>query len=96
MNSNRINQGQSFKRMQISAIVEIWSSILGRPVTEIDPDADFFSLGGNSLAALTMIDHVNQRFGSTLSVFSVIENGTVRHLAEAVRQSIEALDEGAV
>ena len=96
MNFNRINQGQFFKRMQISAIVEIWSSILGRPTTEIDPDADFFSLGGNSLAALTMIDNLNQRFGSNLSVFSVIENGTVRGLAEAVRKSIEALDEGAV
>lgn len=77
--------------MQISVIVQIWSMVLERPSNDIDLDSDFFSLGGNSLAALTMIDNVNQRLGSSLSVFSVIENGTARGIAEAVRKSVDAV-----
>lgn len=79
--------------MQIREIVEIWSMVLERPSTDIDLDSNFFALGGNSLAAVVMIDSVNQRLGSSLSIFSVIENGTVRGLAEAVHKSVEALDE---
>ncbi|MEU5984938.1 SDR family NAD(P)-dependent oxidoreductase [Streptomyces sp. NPDC047434] len=61
-----------------------WSQALGIP--DIDEDADFFELGGNSLTAIELMGRIHDRFGVELSVALLFECPTVALLAGAVRE----------
>ena len=60
----------------------IWSELLGRG--DIDPEADFFDLGGDSLLALCLIEDIAERTGRDLPLSLLLERATVRHVARAV------------
>ncbi|HTV52119.1 MAG TPA: HAD-IIIC family phosphatase [Steroidobacteraceae bacterium] len=62
-----------------SALLQIWSDVLG--IKPVGADDDFFALGGSSLQAVDVIDQVEARFGTALSLSSLIESPTVRGLA---------------
>jgi hypothetical protein len=63
-----------------AALVEIWEEILARsPVGVHD---DFFDLGGQSLAALRVINMVARRLGCQVSLGALLEHPTVAGLAE--------------
>jgi len=47
-----------------SELARIWSRVLQIPVESIDPDANFFSLGGDSLLIACVADEVASRFFS--------------------------------
>ncbi|MGO8760093.1 MAG: AMP-binding protein [Terracidiphilus sp.] len=63
---------------------EIWSRILDRD--DLGFDENFFDAGGDSLAAITMLAEVDQRFGSQTSAMaaSFLDEPTLAHLAELV------------
>ncbi|MGW1188220.1 SDR family NAD(P)-dependent oxidoreductase [Streptomyces sp. NPDC002559] len=69
-----------------SSTVEIlgglWTDALG--ITGIGLDEDFFEVGGNSLAAVALIDLINRRFGVELGAGAMFEFPTIRLLAESV------------
>ncbi|MDB5799953.1 MAG: fkbM, pSRTUE45c [Rhodocyclales bacterium] len=47
-----------------TALLAIWQDLLH--VTDITPDDDFFELGGDSLAAIRMLERIGREFGEEL------------------------------
>ncbi|MCG6498315.1 amino acid adenylation domain-containing protein [Kitasatospora sp. A2-31] len=58
---------------------EVWAELLELPAVE--PDGDFFALGGNSLLALRLINRIRTELGVELQFGQVFEARTVRALA---------------
>ncbi|MEV6210448.1 amino acid adenylation domain-containing protein [Kitasatospora sp. NPDC051914] len=57
----------------------IWADLLELP--SVEPDGDFFALGGNSLLALRLINLVRSRLGIELPFGQVFETPTARAMA---------------
>lgn len=70
---------------------EIWARIL--ECDNLGFDEDFFTAGGDSLMAITMLAEVDQRFGSqtSASAASFLDEPTLAHLADLVRGGPRAL-----
>ncbi|MBL7644925.1 MAG: amino acid adenylation domain-containing protein [Candidatus Hydrogenedentes bacterium] len=60
-------------------LLEIWHSCLDTHGGGIH--SDFFTLGGHSLLAVKVLDRVNRRWGSTLTLSDFFDNPTVAGLA---------------
>lgn len=64
-------------------LVRIWGKILGGG--HIDTTQDFFALGGDSLAAATMLAAVEKYFGVHLPVSALVEAPSIDKLAGLIR-----------
>ena len=65
-------------------IADLWGEYLnGR---EVAPDDDFFTLGGNSLTGIKIIDRVSQDYGVQLSVRDFYLAQTPARVAELIEQ----------
>ncbi len=71
-----------------SAIANIWTDILG--IDQVDGDADFFELGGDSLAAVRMLAAVDDLLLTQVSFVDFLDGPTVDALAGAVLDAREA------
>jgi thioesterase domain-containing protein len=71
----RTEQGPFVRRL-----AALWAHLLQVPA--VDPDADFFALGGNSLLALRLVNWVRTDLGLDLPFRLVFEAPTVRGLAD--------------
>lgn len=60
----------------------IWSLVLDRPVE--NRDADFFALGGQSIAAMRVSDEVRRRFGKELPVQQLFEKPLLQDQARFI------------
>jgi amino acid adenylation domain-containing protein len=60
----------------IGHIGGLWAELLELPA--IDPDSNFFALGGNSLLALRMVNRIRTELGVELTMGEVFEAPTVR------------------
>ena len=60
----------------------LWMKILS--LSHVDPDGDFFELGGDSLLAVRLIRLVDDECGPGASIINVFENPTPRAFANAV------------
>ena len=63
-------------------IASIWCELLG--LDKVDPDDDFYDLGGNSLLATQVAARLRRAFGIELSVQVVFEETTVESLARRI------------
>lgn len=68
-------------------LAEIWQQVLGTPVDSIQDD--FFELGGNSLLAVSLFAQIEQQFGKSLPLASLIQAPTIESLANLLRQEEE-------
>ncbi|MEV0256054.1 phosphopantetheine-binding protein [Streptomyces sp. NPDC050732] len=59
-----------------------WSELLG--VENVQPDDDFFTLGGKSLQAVKFLLRVRRELGVDLPAPLFFKNSTLRQCAEAV------------
>lgn len=64
-------------------LAEIFASALG--LVSVDPAADFFELGGDSLTAFGVASAVSSEFGTPVPDAAVFEAPTVRALAQRLR-----------
>jgi acyl-coenzyme A synthetase/AMP-(fatty) acid ligase/thioesterase domain-containing protein/acyl carrier protein len=64
-------------------LVRIWENILGNK--NVETTSDFFALGGDSLAAATMLAAVETFFDVHLPVSALVEAPTIEKLAEIIR-----------
>ena len=62
----------------------IWKALLGIE-GELGPDADFFALGGQSLAAVQLAERVRHQMGFPLKVVDVLTTRTLGQLAGLIR-----------
>lgn len=69
-------------------VLGIWASILRRPETNIGFDADFFELGGTSMAAVRVLTSVRKACGVGLPVDALYRFNTVDALARELSNSI--------
>ena len=67
-------------------LVEIWSAVLN--LQDFSIHHDFFSLGGDSLAAMRCINHVSAVFGVDLPVdLFLLDSASVSKVASVVDQA---------
>ncbi|MEU8759635.1 phosphopantetheine-binding protein [Streptomyces sp. NPDC048659] len=62
----------------LGEIAAIWEEVLGVPVTA---DADFFALGGQSLAAMEVVAAVRRRLGVSVRVRVLLEHPVLADFA---------------
>ena len=67
------------------AVEAIWRDVLGAPGD--DPGADFFELGGDSLAGLQIVEQVRRRLGVELSMDALFEGPTLGELVRRVEEA---------
>ncbi|MBG0560228.1 type I polyketide synthase [Actinoplanes aureus] len=67
----------------VAVLTTIWRDLLG--VQEIAAEDTFFSLGGQSLAAVRLIAAVKQRFGVTVPLAAVLRDPTIAGMTAAVQ-----------
>lgn len=63
-------------------LAEIWSDVLEFP--NLPPDADFFDLGGDSLAAVTLFLRIAEEFDVDLPLATITQASTLQALASRV------------
>ncbi|MBA4283871.1 MAG: non-ribosomal peptide synthetase/polyketide synthase [Candidatus Puniceispirillum sp.] len=61
-----------------SKLVEIWQHSLG--ISNLGIDDDFFSLGGHSLKALSLIEKINSAFQTSLPMTQIYNTSTIKKL----------------
>jgi amino acid adenylation domain-containing protein len=66
-------------------LVAIWKRVLG--CDPIDPEDDFFEVGGHSLLAVELFDQIERSLGEYLPLATIFEAPTVRRLASIIRRS---------
>lgn len=74
---------------QETALVSIWAEVLQIEAEVIGVHDNFFELGGNSLQAVVLINKVNKKYNSVLSVANLYETLTIRDLATILNFSIQ-------
>ena len=67
------------------AISTIWAAELGR--SDIEPESDFFGLGGGSLQMLNMLFHVCRCLGVEIPPGMLFEDATLRGFARNVDEA---------
>lgn len=66
----------------IERLKPIWCEVL--KLEDVDPTADFFKLGGDSMAAVTLMLHVEETFGVSLDATEIFEATTLEKFAAVV------------
>jgi amino acid adenylation domain-containing protein len=66
-------------------ISEVWCNTLKRE--QIDINADFFEMGGNSLLAVKVISLLEKEIGSNLGINLIFKHPTISDLAKAIENS---------
>ena len=69
---------------RLLVLAEIWEETLGTPIS--NADADFFSIGGHSLAALRMLMRLRERMGVTLQMREFVGAATLTALDELIEE----------
>lgn len=62
----------------------LWERLLG--IADVDADADFFAIGGTSMAAVQLVSQIRDEFDVQLGVGKIFEMATVNQLASEIRR----------
>jgi amino acid adenylation domain-containing protein len=65
-------------------LAQVWAAVLRVPAESIEPGADFYDLGGDSLAAARIFTGVRKRFGVSITLDRLHEVRTVAAMAALV------------
>ncbi|MGW6866581.1 beta-ketoacyl synthase N-terminal-like domain-containing protein [Streptomyces sp. NPDC054904] len=68
----------------VAVVMDTWRSVLGE--TDVEPDSDFFALGGHSLVAARIVARLRERFGVSVSVGDLLDAETPEGMAGLVRE----------
>ena len=62
-------------------LTEVWASVLRIPAASIEPDGNFYDLGGDSLAAARIFTGVRKQFGVSITLDRLYDVRTIRAMA---------------
>lgn len=82
-----LSQGVEPDGPLIDTLAQVWSDVLEHD--GIEPDANFFDLGGDSLLATQLVSRLRTRLGVELPISALFESPTVRGLARLVVRAQE-------
>ncbi|MFE9926440.1 non-ribosomal peptide synthetase [Streptomyces sp. NPDC005774] len=68
-------------------VARIWRAVVG--ADDIDPDADFFDIGGDSFKAVRIVKETQRLLAVTTPLETLLQEPTVRSFSTALRQLIE-------
>ncbi len=68
---------------------KIWQNVL-QTKNKVSIDDDFFTIGGNSLKALSLYSRIETHFGCTLPLATILEAPTIRQLSELIEDPFES------
>jgi thioesterase domain-containing protein len=69
---------------RVAVMKQIWQQHLGYDA--IEPDRDFYELGGDSLLAINLIAHINRALGSKLYAHDLLQAPTIERLDRLLGQ----------
>ncbi|GAA1324759.1 phosphopantetheine-binding protein [Pseudonocardia xinjiangensis] len=76
-------------RARTAAVVAaVWCELFG--VVRVDPDDDFFALGGHSMLAVRMASRLRTELGLRVPVRTILENPTVDALSRLLAEAVES------
>jgi pyochelin synthetase len=70
-------------------VADVWASVLAVPAAEIDPGADFYDVGGDSLAAARIFTAVRKQFGVGITLDQLHQVSTIRLMADFIASAGE-------
>ena len=85
---HQVSSNGNRKRIE-EALINIWAGVLRVP--QIDRNANFFEIGGDSLKAMDVIGRVREVLQVDLPLITFFEDPTVNHLAEVLSGESSAL-----
>lgn len=74
-----------------TVLLQIWEKSIGRSLSHIDGNANFFDIGGDSLAVIRLVAF-SRRQGLRLTVTEIHENPLLKEMAATVSSSFSAMD----
>jgi enterobactin synthetase component F len=66
----------------IARMRALWEEVLG--ALEIEPDDNFFDIGGTSLSAIELVARIRDEFGADLSIAALLDAPTLEGLTRSV------------
>ncbi|KAH8673483.1 hypothetical protein BX600DRAFT_410242 [Xylariales sp. PMI_506] len=90
--TNRANSAQAATLED--AVVAIMAQVLSRAPSEIDPRADFFTIGGDSILAGRLLSMLRTEFKVAVPIEFVFNQGSAREIAGYLEKEGAKLDEG--
>jgi acyl carrier protein len=69
-----------------AVLMRIWQDVLGVPV---EPDDDFFELGGDSFEAVRILTRIRSELGYDISPVDLFDRPTIEELVLMMTQSME-------
>ncbi len=79
--------GRSLSRLE-QDIAQIWTQCLG--IHDLEPDTDFFTVGGDSLLATRLTARLREKFQVALDTHSLLEAPTLAQLASLISAQLVA------
>ncbi|GAB5525194.1 MAG: hypothetical protein Roseis2KO_30660 [Roseivirga sp.] len=73
-------------------MIRLWQAFFGK--SDLEPDDDFFEIGGDSLKALTMIGRIHKAFNVEVSVKEFFEKSSIQQLSAYIDSLAEKSTEG--
>jgi myxalamid-type nonribosomal peptide synthetase MxaA len=85
------DNSDAFQLTQTESVVySIWSDVL--QIDEINPEDDFFALGGDSLMTMMVLFRVNNELHVELSPSAIYTSPTLREFSQLIDSNREALE----
>jgi aryl carrier-like protein len=76
-----------------AVVAAVWCELFGVP--RVDPDEDFFALGGHSMLAVRMSSRLRTELGLRVPVRTIMENPTVGGLSQLLAEAVESAADSA-
>jgi acyl carrier protein len=73
----------------LATMTDLWREVFELGDEAVDPDEGFFEAGGTSYQALTLVTRIEETFGVEVDLLTVLTEGSVAFLAEAVDEQHE-------
>jgi tyrocidine synthetase-3 len=89
-----IHAGEAYEAAQNEVeqkLVELWKCVL--KADRIGVNDNFFSIGGDSIKAISLINAINNALGTNIKIKDIYKNQTIRSLAESLETSVAVQDE---